>query len=546
MKLGEILIQEGHLTQEGLQESLDWQVLYGGRLGTNLLELRLVTEEQLARALGHQLGVEVAWGELEVDPDMLGLVPRHIADRNELVPWKIEKRRLKVLSTEASRLALVDELSMRSGKACQLVVAPEFRLFQLLRKHYQATRQMRALDFGVVPVERDAMRRKKEKEKDGHKVEDAPELIDESAFQQIYAEVMEGRTPGGSGASKVDAVDISSAVESLVASEEPSAPTPFPRRDAKGPNVTPPAVKPAPAKKPLRFSPTPAQTPQQKAAPGARPAPPAGAIVRPRAPPPPQTSTLTDARPVAKAKRPAAPVIEQLPDDAILGEALVEAAPLHDTSESEPLPPEVAADFRMHPPEASRKSDAPAAPSAPSAWDAPPPEPALAPEEPPLAFKEALALLAGVTDRDAIARIVLRAGRSQAKRVLLMTVQGNVALGWDGLGEGLQNGAARAVAVPLSMPGAFQLVVRSRSHFLGPLQKTPSNIRFLAQLGKKVPLSSLLLPILHGERVSHLLYLDNGHKQHAPSDIGELLILSQRVAQSVQALLERKRQAARG
>src|SRR5204863_2145313 len=62
MKLGEILIQEGHLTQEGLEEALDWQVLYGGRLGTNLLELKLVEEEHLAKGLGRQLGVEVAWG----------------------------------------------------------------------------------------------------------------------------------------------------------------------------------------------------------------------------------------------------------------------------------------------------------------------------------------------------------------------------------------------------------------------------------------------------------------------------------------------------
>jgi hypothetical protein len=108
MKLGEILVEEGHLTQEGLQEALDWQVLYGGRLGSNLLELKLVEEEQLARALGKQLGVEVAWGDLEADPEMLGLVPRHVADRNELVPWKMEKRRLKVLSTEASKLDLID------------------------------------------------------------------------------------------------------------------------------------------------------------------------------------------------------------------------------------------------------------------------------------------------------------------------------------------------------------------------------------------------------------------------------------------------------
>src|SRR5438046_4477481 len=99
-KIGEILISEGHLTQEGLDEALDWQVLYGGRLGTNLLELKLVEEEQLARSLGKQLGAEVAWGLLVVEPALVSAVPRHIADRHEMVPWKLEKRRLKVLCCE--------------------------------------------------------------------------------------------------------------------------------------------------------------------------------------------------------------------------------------------------------------------------------------------------------------------------------------------------------------------------------------------------------------------------------------------------------------
>ena len=164
-------------------------------------------------------------------------------------------------------------------------------------------------------------------------------------------------------------------------------------------------------------------------------------------------------------------------------------------------------------------------------------------DESPLAFKDALKQLEGVTDRDMIAHIVLRAARASAARALLMQVQGKVALGWDGLGEGLSGGAARAVAVPLVGEGAFQLVVKTRSHFLGPLQKTASNIRFLAQCGKKIPLSSLLVPILHRGRVSHLLYLDNGHKQQAPTDVGEMLILSQRIAQTVDALVERRRAA---
>src|SRR5438105_1541155 len=192
-KIGEILIAEGHLTQEGLEEALDWQVLYGGRLGTNLLELKLSEEERLAHALGKQLGAEVAWGELAVDPALVGIVPKHVADRQEIVPWKVDKRRLKILCCEI-KVAEFDQLSYKLGRTCVPVVAPEFRIFQLLRAHYQATRQMRALDFGLVPEEGlEARRKKKEKEK-GNVVEAAPELIDESAFNDIYSQVVKGRS----------------------------------------------------------------------------------------------------------------------------------------------------------------------------------------------------------------------------------------------------------------------------------------------------------------------------------------------------------------
>src|SRR5260221_1395361 len=193
-KIGEILISDGHLTQEGLEEALDWQVLYGGRLGTNLLELKLVEEEQLAQALGKQLGAEVAWGDIAIDPSVIGVIPKHIADQKEIVPWKLERRRLKMLCCQID-VAQFDQLASKVGRAVVPVVAPEYRIFQLLRAHYQATRQMRALDFGVVPEEGlEARRKKKEKEK-GNVVEAAPELIDESAFNDIYAQVVAGRAP---------------------------------------------------------------------------------------------------------------------------------------------------------------------------------------------------------------------------------------------------------------------------------------------------------------------------------------------------------------
>lgn len=519
-KIGEILISEGHLTQEGLEEALDWQVLYGGRLGTNLLELQLVAEDQLAHALGKQLGAEVAYGNIDIDPNVIGVIPKHIADRQEIVPWKLDKRRLKVLCCQID-VAAFDQLSSKIGRACVPVIAPEFRIFQLLRAHYQATRQMRALDFGVVPEEgREQRRKKKEKDKGGV-VEEAPELIDEGAFNDIYAQVVQGRS-------------------AAPAQQQPPPPPP--------PQAAPPAAQDQlqqmqqmmeQMKRQMeQMQKQPAQSWQPQAPPP--PAPPVVAPIMPPAQKPysktaKRVTQLPATQPFAERPAPVPPkeeVLEELPADAILEE----------------LP----ADAIMGEPEAARAAEAAEAeaeieaeaPLKPVVWDEPAPPEKPARDESPLQFKEALKALEGVTDRDSIAHIVLRASRSKAARALLLQVQGGVALGWDALGEGMEN--ASQVAIPLSAESAFQLVAKTRSHYMGPLQKTPLNIRFLATLGKKVPLSSLLFPILHKGRVSHMLYLDNGHKQQAPTDVGEMLILSQRISQTVEALVERKRKAARG
>jgi hypothetical protein len=56
-----------------------------------------------------------------------------------------------------------------------------------------------------------------------------------------------------------------------------------------------------------------------------------------------------------------------------------------------------------------------------------------------------------------------------------------------------------------------------------------------------VPLSVCVLPVLVRGRVVNLFYGDNGHKAHCPNDIGELLILSQRVSRAYEDLFQRIR-----
>jgi hypothetical protein len=164
------------------------------------------------------------------------------------------------------------------------------------------------------------------------------------------------------------------------------------------------------------------------------------------------------------------------------------------------------------------------------------------PEPSPLTFAEAVRLLAGVDERDAIAKTVLRYARSKFKRAVLLTVHRGVANGWAGLGEKLGADAVRRIHLDLALPGLLETVVRTQAHLLGPIPKTEANIRLLRSLGGGVPGNALLVPILALGRVVNVFYVDNGKGGTVDSgDVGELLILATRIAKSYDSLLARVR-----
>ncbi len=185
-------------------------------------------------------------------------------------------------------------------------------------------------------------------------------------------------------------------------------------------------------------------------------------------------------------------------------------------------------------PTSTSTSTSTAAPIPAPADDPPPPEPS------PLSFADALRFLEGVEERGAIGRTVLRHARSRFARALLLTVRHDEAHGWAGLGGGLTPQAVHAIRLPLSTPGVVATVVETRAPYVGPLPKTWANIRLLKGLGGGVPASALLVPVVAMGRVVNVLYADNGRgAQVEAGDLGELLILATRIAQSYDALARR-------
>jgi len=158
----------------------------------------------------------------------------------------------------------------------------------------------------------------------------------------------------------------------------------------------------------------------------------------------------------------------------------------------------------------------------------------------PLTFAQAQAALADIHDRDGVAQVVLRFAAGKFERALLFTLHGEVATGWCGAGGALAGAGARRVAVHLAAGSPFKLVRDSRAHFLGPVKADASTAAFFKAAGG-APLTALLMPILARGRVINILYADGGPKVPTVPDIGELMILSQRVGRAYEDVLARNK-----
>src|SRR5215510_2327514 len=87
-RLGELLVAGGLLTIEQVEQALRAQVMWGGRLGTNLIELGYLDLDTLSSVLGrqHRLPAALARHFDKADPDLQRRLDADIAERYSVVP----------------------------------------------------------------------------------------------------------------------------------------------------------------------------------------------------------------------------------------------------------------------------------------------------------------------------------------------------------------------------------------------------------------------------------------------------------------------------
>jgi len=117
MKLGEVLIRKGLLTEARLQLALAHQKVTDTMLGEALVKLGFVSSNDIARTLSKQHGVPfVDLSEYVISEEAIRLVPKDIAERTGFIPLRVDNGNIEIGINDHANIHAIDTVARLTGK----------------------------------------------------------------------------------------------------------------------------------------------------------------------------------------------------------------------------------------------------------------------------------------------------------------------------------------------------------------------------------------------------------------------------------------------
>lgn len=142
--LGELLLREKLLNSEQLRTALDYQKKNEVAMGTAIVSLGLLSEEDMAQALSRQLGYPyINLDQFEVYPDVINLIPVEIAQKYLIMPIHRIRSFLTLAMVDPTDLDVIEDIRFRTGLSIQPVIASESGITNAIKKYYGSSDSLR-------------------------------------------------------------------------------------------------------------------------------------------------------------------------------------------------------------------------------------------------------------------------------------------------------------------------------------------------------------------------------------------------------------------
>src|SRR3989338_8377805 len=141
LKLGEILLQQGLITEEQLNQAIAAQKQEGGRIGEILIKLGFIKEEDMISSLGKQLSLPYASrssGLLipQTDRKLADLISKDFAQKHLVLPLSRNMNSLTCAIFDPLDLLVIDNLKKMTGCDINLIIATRSDIIRAIEDFY--------------------------------------------------------------------------------------------------------------------------------------------------------------------------------------------------------------------------------------------------------------------------------------------------------------------------------------------------------------------------------------------------------------------------
>lgn len=147
VKLGDLLVKSGAITQAQLDEALELQSGSGQRLGAILQDHGFITERQLIDTLMNQLGVEfIDLNTYPIPPEMAQILPKSIAKKHMVVPVKATRSDIRLAMADPLNFVAIEEVRAVTRRRVIPLIATSAAVERAVQNLYSNQGAMQAIE----------------------------------------------------------------------------------------------------------------------------------------------------------------------------------------------------------------------------------------------------------------------------------------------------------------------------------------------------------------------------------------------------------------
>jgi type IV pilus assembly protein PilB len=155
-KLGEILVREKLITSQQMREAIEYQRTNGGRLGSNLIKLGIISDDVITAVLSRQYGVPSINLELfQIEEETIKLISHEVALKYTVLPISKVGATLTLAMADPTNVFAMDDIKFMTGLNVEPVIASESSLAAAITTYYSSSKAIEVVmngadDFGKI------------------------------------------------------------------------------------------------------------------------------------------------------------------------------------------------------------------------------------------------------------------------------------------------------------------------------------------------------------------------------------------------------------